>query len=444
VRAIVLKKFGNSSNLRLELVPAKTIKSEHDVLVEVQAAAVTSGDLLTNSLKYTGVFKLFYRIFYGVFSPRKEIRGISGAGIVKAVGSKVTRVKVGDRISFVEPLRLGSMAEDIVLGLNSVYAKIPGNMSFSKAAGLGYSGLFALSFANPQYVSAGMRVLVYGAHTPIGTYAVGIAKYNGANVTAVTTKGLFDSLENLGADKLITEASDLANTYAAQFDVVIDAKGDLPYSTSASMLALGGRSFTVNSLSHVTVPRLEELLEVVAKSKMDLPNVSTYLLEEFEDAFKKAESHNLLGEVVLLVQPEEKPVASKNPEPKPKPAAKSSQPKEKHSDEWFEECNLLRGTIKSPSQVEVLGVRLDVKKHHFNVGQQVQVAIHPLDLEVVEKGPIPFKITSSGFRNVTYTLKGLSGKTELEVLSLTPYDVGESVYLQVKPSDINLRKPNHK
>ena len=124
----------------------------------------------------------------------------------KQVGKNATSFAVGDRVCGTSGIGLGGYAEYLCVGganATSVLAKIPQGMRFNEAAAVPYGGLEALGFLRKGNIQKGQKILVIGAGGSFGTYAVQLAKYFGAEVTAVDSAGKMDMLRAIGADHVI-------------------------------------------------------------------------------------------------------------------------------------------------------------------------------------------------------------------------------------------------
>ena len=103
MKAIVQYKYGGPDKLNLEEVDKPTIK-ENEVLIEVFAANIASGDMRINTLDMPSFFKPIFKLMFGFKGPRNIIRGTSGAGSIVEVGSKVTKYNVGDRVNYISSM----------------------------------------------------------------------------------------------------------------------------------------------------------------------------------------------------------------------------------------------------------------------------------------------------------------------------------------------------
>jgi len=176
--------------------------SEGQVLVRVRAASVNRADL--DGLKPK---PSFVRLFMGLRAPRSHEVGIDAAGVVEAVGSGVTRFKLGDEVmtDLFAAGRFGAFAE-YVCAREKAFEPIPAGMSFEEAATLPHSAVLALQGLrrrDGRTFKPGDSVLIDGASGNVGPFAVQIAKSMGAEVTGVASTDKLDFVRSLGADHVV-------------------------------------------------------------------------------------------------------------------------------------------------------------------------------------------------------------------------------------------------
>ncbi len=234
MKAIVYKSYGAPEVLQLTEVARPTPK-DNEVLIRIHATTVTSGDI---RLRKADPFAV--RFLFGLFSPKLRILGHEAAGVVEAVGSKVTRFRTGDRVFGSTGLGSGTYAEYICLPEDGALVTTPTQVSDEEAATLAVGALTALHFLKQAKLSAGKRILVHGASGSIGTAAVQIAKSMGAHVTAVCSTANVALLRSLGADRVIDYTKEDFLTVDATYDAIFSTVGRTSYAQSKALLNKGG------------------------------------------------------------------------------------------------------------------------------------------------------------------------------------------------------------
>src|SRR5256712_6498478 len=240
MKAIVCTKYGPPEVLQLKEVE-KAIPKDNEVLIRVHAATVTKGDCELRSLKLPTLWKLFIRIGFGFRTPRRKILGQELSGEIESVGSAVTRFKKGDQVFANTGLHLGAYAEYDCLPEKGLIATKPANMSYEEATAVPVGGLHALQYLRKANIQRGQRVLINGAGGSIGTVAVQLAKYYGAEVTGVDSSGKLDMLRSIGADYAIDYTREDFTKNGEKYDVIFDTVGKSSY--SPSLRSLKGTGF---------------------------------------------------------------------------------------------------------------------------------------------------------------------------------------------------------
>ncbi len=238
MKAIVQEGYGSPDTLKLREVEMPA-PGDDGVLVEVHAASVNALDWHL----VRGV-PIFIRMLEKIGAPKYRIRGVDLAGRVSGVGKNVTRFKPGDEV-------LGgsdaSFAEFTVTTEKRLAPK-PAGITFEQAATLNIAGLTALQgLRDRARVRPKQRVLVNGAGGGVGTFAVQIAKWLGAHVTAVTRAESVDLVRSLGADEIIDHDVEDFTSRRDHWDVIFDIGGSRPFGRcrrvlepNGILLAIGG------------------------------------------------------------------------------------------------------------------------------------------------------------------------------------------------------------
>jgi NADPH:quinone reductase-like Zn-dependent oxidoreductase len=220
MKAIVQEGYGSPDALKLHEIEMPAA-GDDGVLVEVHAASVNALDWhLARGVPF------FIPLLEAIGAPKHRVRGVDLAGRVTAVGKNVTRFKPGDEVLGAAD---GSFAEFTVTTENRLAPK-PAGITFEQAATLNVAGLTALlGLRDRARVRPGQRVLVNGAGGGVGTFAVQIAKWLGAQVTAVTRAGSVDIVRSLGADEVIDHDAEDFTSRRDRWDVIFDIGGTRPF-----------------------------------------------------------------------------------------------------------------------------------------------------------------------------------------------------------------------
>jgi NADPH:quinone reductase-like Zn-dependent oxidoreductase len=233
MKAIVYETYGTPEVLEEREIPKPTV-GEGDVLVRVRAAAVGAGDwhLLTADL-------LAVRLYQGLFGPKRPVLGHEAAGVVEAVGAKVTMFAPGDEV-FGEAGNAGAFAEWVSIPERTLAPKPP-SLTFEEAAAVPVSGLTALQgLRDKGKIRPQHKVLVNGASGGVGTYAVQLAKAYGAEVTGVCSAAKMAKVHSLGADHVLDYGATDFTRGDERYDLVLDIVGNRSVRACKGTLRPGG------------------------------------------------------------------------------------------------------------------------------------------------------------------------------------------------------------
>lgn len=241
MKAITYRQYGGPEVVALADV-AKPVPKRNEVLIRIHATTVTAGDHRARSLDMPAGFKMIGRLVFGVTGPRQQILGTELAGVIEAVGDDVTLFHPGDEVIAFTGGAYGGHAEYRTMPEDGAITLKPNNLTFEEAASLSFGSMTALPFLRDKArIQRGERVLVVGASGAVGTAAVQIARYFGAEVTGVSSTRNLDLVTAIGAQHVIDYTRiDFAKTGKA-WDIIIDTTGTVTYDRCSASLSPNGR-----------------------------------------------------------------------------------------------------------------------------------------------------------------------------------------------------------
>jgi len=317
MKAIVCTKYGPPEVLQLKEVEKPTPKS-NEVLIKVYATSVTVSDCLVRSGKVNILLWIPMRLFVGFRRPRNPVLGLELAGEIEATGKDVKRFRKGDQVFAFTGKRFGAYAEYACLpedGLrmpqDSIMALKPSSATYEEAAAAPSRGTLALYFLKKGNIQKGQKALIYGASGGVGTFAVQLAKYFGAEVTAVCSTSNLELVRSLGADKLIDYTKEDFLERGELYDLVFDAVGKRKSSQlklqCRNALAPNGKYLSVDDETpKITVDNLISLKELMEAGKIKPVIDRCYPLEQIVEAHRYVDKGHKKGNVVMTVKHDNK------------------------------------------------------------------------------------------------------------------------------------------
>lgn len=326
MKAIVNTRYGAPEVLHLKEVEKPTPKS-NEVLIKIHATTVNRTDCGFRKPEY-----LIVRVIAGLFKPRKTILGSELAGEIEAIGKDVKTFKPGDQVFGLSTYNFGTHAEYICMAEKKSITLKPVNMSYKEAAAVCDGAFLALAnmkkilFNPPSQPKT--KILINGASGSIGSASVQLAKYYGAEITAVCNTKNLGLVKSLGADEVIDYTKENFTANSKVYDVVLDVVGKSSFFKCKKILKPGGIyiSSELGYLSQnifwalltpllggkkvlfpIPVDHKEDIVffkELIETGKYKAVIDKTYPLDQIVEATRYVETGEKTGNVVIEIIPE--------------------------------------------------------------------------------------------------------------------------------------------
>lgn len=304
MRAVIASGYGAPEVLGVKEV-AKPSPKSNEILIRVKAASLNSGDVRMRALDggegLKGfIAKIVIRLLVGITKP-KRIPGSVLAGEIVEVGESVTGFKVGDEVYAMAGFHFGAFAEYCILPEDGTIALKPKTANFEEASALPFGGNTAFYFLKKAGVNKGKKVLIYGSTGAVGTSAVQIAKYLGAEVTAVSGPDGRELTKKLGASIVYNYKETPLDKINGTFDVIFDAVGKISKKASSHLIANGGKYVTVASfdVAKEASAGLKKLAQMYDEGKLVATIDKTFDLDRIVEANHYVDSGRKKGSVVI-------------------------------------------------------------------------------------------------------------------------------------------------
>ena len=319
MKAVVYEKYGPPEEVHHLKEVKKPIPKENEVLVKIHDSAINSSDsTLTRGKPFLG------RLWQGFLKPKNKTLGSDIAGQVEAVGSNIKAFKPGDEVfGDIGDIGFGGFAEYVSVPENVLVIK-PSNLTFEEAATVPQASVVALQgLYNHGQIQKGQKVLINGAGSGIGTFAVQIAKSFGAEVTGVCSGKKSEIIRSIGADHVIDYSKEDFTKCGQQYDLIFDLhishsiseykRALVPkgvyiacdfYPTSVFLgpfISLLGSKKVRSYIAKLNIKDLTNIKELIEAGKIKPVIDRSYPLNEVAKAIKYYEEKQTLGKIVVKV-----------------------------------------------------------------------------------------------------------------------------------------------
>jgi NADPH:quinone reductase-like Zn-dependent oxidoreductase len=321
MKAIVYKKYGSPNVLKVMDVEKPT-PEPGEVLIKVYASTVTSADCMMRRGD-----TILSRILLGLFRPGKkyQILGTEFSGTIEATGSKVKKFKPGDEVYAFRGFGTGCYTQYKCMNENGSIATKPLNIGFTEAASFVDGATTAMFFLKEKAgIQKGQKVLINGASGSIGTFAVQLAKYFGAEVTGVCSTKNIELIKSLGADKIVDYTKEDFCGTGDTYDIIFDTVGKSSFARCRKALKSTGKyvvtlmTFKVILQSILTKPGnkkkvifamslnktegLNFIRQLIEEGRLKTIIDRQYSLEEMKEAHAYVEKGHKKGNIAITVK----------------------------------------------------------------------------------------------------------------------------------------------
>lgn len=305
MKAVICTKYGPPEVLQIKEVE-KPAPKENELLIKVHATTAHIGD---TRIRRADPFLV--RLVFGLFKPRKNfIPGMEISGEIESIGKNVRSFKKGDKVFGLTGFGGGGYAEYRCLpetvkeGTQASKGQVvikPENLNFEEAAAVPAGALTALKNMQKANIKKGQKILINGASGSLGTFAIQLAKFYGAEVTAVCSSQNFDLVKSLGADAVIDYTKEDFTKRDEKYDIVYDAVMKTTQGRCVRILKNNGVFLNNNRLSKTEHKDLYILKEMIEKKKLKPIIDRSYSINEVVEAHRYVDKGHKKGNVVIKV-----------------------------------------------------------------------------------------------------------------------------------------------
>jgi NADPH:quinone reductase-like Zn-dependent oxidoreductase len=315
MKAVIRDSYGPPDVLELQEIE-KPVPKDDEILLKVYVVPVNHADF--HGLRGTPFMARI--ILGGLITPKVKILGYDFAGQVESVGKDVSEFQPDDEV-FGMSKDAGGFAEYLCATGDLILIKPP-NVSFEDAASVLTVGVTALQGLQQHgNIQSSQNVLINGASGGVGTNAVQLAKYLGANVTGVCSTTNLDMVRSIGADEVIDYTTEDFTKSGQRYDLVFDVVAKSSFSECQLILKPNGRYVTTyyspgialkvkmirgdkKMIPFVTNPTRGDLIflkDLLKAGKLQPVIDRRYTLEQVPDAIRYLEEGHARGKVVITI-----------------------------------------------------------------------------------------------------------------------------------------------
>jgi NADPH:quinone reductase-like Zn-dependent oxidoreductase len=330
MKAIVYTKYGPPDVLQLKEVEKPTPK-DNEILIRIHATSVNYGDIIARNFKDVSPrkfnmpfpFWVLSKIVFGFRKPKITILGSEFAGEIESAGKDVRLFAKDEQVFGYCGMSMGAYAEYLCMPENGMVVIKPAQITYEEAAVVPYGATVALNLLRRANIQPGQKVLINGASGGIGSAAVQLAKYYGAEVTGVCSTPRLELVKSLGADKVIDYTNEDFTKNGETYDLIFDILGRNSFSRCKGSLKPNGRyllaSFKMKQLFQMLWTSLTGGQKVIcalsSENREDLVTIKElieagkiksvidrrYPLEQTAEAHQYLEDGHAQGKVAITV-----------------------------------------------------------------------------------------------------------------------------------------------
>lgn len=303
MKAVICTNYGPPEVLQLKEIEKPT-PGKNEICIKVLATSVTASDCIVRGFKVPIKLWIPMGLAIGFKRPRKPVLGMVFAGEVESVGNDVKCFEKGDQVFGFDRFGFGSYAEYKCVSAESLVVKKAANVSYEEAAAVPFGGLLALHYLKKGNVKKGQKILIYGASGAVGTSAVQLAKYLGADVIGICSTTNLELIKSLGADKVIDYTKEDFMDRDDRYDLIFNAVGKKKIKLNCQKaLTQYGKHITVDDGSPTLhIQDLILLNELMEKGQIKAVIDRCYPLEQIVEAHRYVDKGHKKGNVVVTLQ----------------------------------------------------------------------------------------------------------------------------------------------